>query len=187
MTVQTALFTAVEPPARAGEYQTIIADPPWQERGGGLIRRGANRHYDLMSTEDIAGLPVPKWAAANAHLYLWVTNNFLEDGLFVMKAWSFRYVTTITWMKDRFGIGQYFRGITEHCLFGVRGQLPYRTRPDGSRAQGVTGFIAPRTEHSVKPPDLRRMAELVSPEPRLEMFARQHVNGWDAWGNEVGA
>ena len=65
-------------------------------------------------------------AEDNAHLYLWATNNFLPDALEVMKAWGFRYVTMITWMKDRIGLGQYFRGLTEHCLFGIRGKLPYK-------------------------------------------------------------
>ena len=184
----------VAPPA-AGTYQTILADPPWNEAGGGQIKRGADRHYPLMKTREIAALPVVSWAAENAHLYLWVTNNFLPDGLIVMAAWGFRYVTKVTWFKDRIGLGQYYRGRTEDCLFGVRGRLPYRTRPDGKRAQGVTGFEEPelqdfaaaRGEHSVKPEQLRKMAESVSPDPYLEMFARRAAPGWDVWGNEVNA
>ena len=184
--------TAIPAPAQAGRYQTILADPPWLERGGGQITRGAQRHYPLMKTEAIAALPVSTWAAPNAHLYLWATNNFLEDGFRVMAAWGFRFITVITWNKKvdgrwQMGIGQYFRGCTEHCLFGVRGVLPYRTRPDGKRAQGLTGFDAPRTEHSVKPEALRQMAELVSHGPRLEMFARRPADGWDLWGNECDA
>lgn len=173
------------PPTRAGFYGTVLADPPWLERGGGQIVRGAQRHYPLMSTEAIAGLPVRVWAAPDAHLYLWVTNNFLPEGLHVMVAWGFRYVTTVTWLKDRVGLGQYFRGKTEHCLFGVRGQVPYRLRPDGKRAQGVTGFRAARQEHSRKPDELRLMAETVSPGPYLELFARRAMPGWDVWGNEA--
>jgi N6-adenosine-specific RNA methylase IME4 len=115
-----------------------------------------------------------------------VTNSFLEDGLEVMAAWKFRYITTITWMKDRMGIGQYFRGITEHCLFGVRGSLPYQLTDDGHRLQGLTGFFeAPSGEHSVKPQEMRRMIERVSAAPRLELFARTPAAGWDVWGNEV--
>ena len=78
------------------------------------------------------------------HLYLWVTNNFLADGLKVMESWGFRYVTTITWVKDRIGLGQYFRGITEQCLFGVKGKLPYKII-DGKRQQGQTVVYAPKT------------------------------------------
>lgn len=138
-----------------------------------------------MKTKDIIALPIANLAEDNAHLYLWVTNNFLQDGLDVMRAWGFRYVTTITWTKDRMGLGQYFRGITEHCLFGVRGKSPYKVRPDGKRAQGRTGFIAPRQEHSVKPEQMREMIELVSYGPYLELFARRPAQGWDVWGNEV--
>lgn len=174
----------------AVRYHTIVADPPWNEEGGGRIKRGASRHYKLLKTEDIIGLMwdtlvLGERLEDNAHLYLWVTNNFLPDGLRVLAALQFRYVTTITWFKDRFGLGQYYRGITEHCLFGVNGVLPYRTRPDGKRAQGVTGFFAPRTEHSEKPSQLQDMAELVSPPPYLEMFARKQRPGWDYWGLET--
>lgn len=172
------------PPRQAGSYRTILADPPWKEQGGGKIRRGADRHYPLMKTAEICDLPVRTWAAPDAHCYLWVTNNFLEDGLEVMRAWHFRYVTTITWMKDRFGLGQYFRGNTEHCLFGVRGTCAYRVI-DGKRAQGVTGFQAPRLEHSRKPVEVHRMAERVSHGPYLELFSRRPIEGWDAWGNQI--
>ncbi len=192
MSLELFANRSVPPPPRVGVYGTVLADPPWPEHGGGAIKRGADRHYDLMSVDDIALLPVTFWAATDAHLYLWVTNNYLEDGLSVLRAWGFRYVTTITWLKERhgqpqIGLGQYFRGVTEHCLFGVRGVIPYRTKENGQRAQGVTGFVSARQEHSVKPVELRSMVELVSPGPRLEMFARREFEGWDAWGNEVGA
>lgn len=167
------------------KYATIYADPPWAESGGGRIKRGADRHYPLMKTRDILALPVSDLAADDAHLYLWTTNNFLPDGFDVMKAWGFRYVTVITWMKDRQGLGQYYRGITEHCLFGVRGRIPYRVTAEGKRAQGVTGFFAPRTKHSAKPQAMREMIERVSPGPYLELFARYRAPGWDVWGNEV--
>lgn len=201
--VSTADTGAIAAPTRI--YSTVMADPPWLERGSGQIKRGADRHYPLMKTREIAALPVRTWVAEDAHLYLWVTNNFLEDGLLVLQAWGFRYVTKIEWFKSRdandeiagesacdaadrdlqMGIGQYFRGVTETCLFGVRGVVPYRFTEDGKRAQGRTGFHAPRTEHSMKPEKLRRMVELVSPGPYLEMFARRPAQGWDVWGNEV--
>ena len=167
------------------KYKTIYADPPWKESGGGKIKRGADRHYPLMATKDIIALPVGELAEDNCHLYLWVTNNFLQDGLDVMKAWGFRYVTTITWYKDgNAGLGQYFRGKTEHCLFGIKGKPPYKIVNE-KRQQGLTGFIAKRGEHSVKPQQMREMIERVSYEPRIELFARERFEGWDAWGNEV--
>lgn len=170
-----------------GKYRTIYADPPWHEQGGGKIKRGADRHYDLMKTKDIIKLPVQELVhSEGSHLYLWVTNNFLPDGLQVMKAWGFRYVTKIDWLKEgNPGLGQYFRGLTESCLFGVVGKLPYKSK-DGKRQQGVTGFVAVRGRHSEKPEEMRRMIEKVSYGPRIELFARGiPADGWDAWGNEV--
>lgn len=170
------------------KYKTIYADPPWWEVGGGRICRGAQKHYPLMKTDEICALPVREWTEDNAHLYLWVTNNHLRDGFKVIEAWGFRYVTMITWAKDRFGIGQYFRGQTEHCMFAVRGVLPYKVADvDGvqKRQQGTTLVVAPRGEHSSKPAAMRGMIEKVSYGPFLEMFARDRVFGWDAWGNQV--
>lgn len=167
-------------------YKTLYIDPPWEEKGGGKIKRGADRHYRLMSLTDIKALPIRELADPDGcHLYLWVTNNFLRKGLELLDSWGFEYVTTITWQKDRFGLGQYFRGITEHCLFAVtKKRLPYRTI-DGKRAQGVTGFCEPRTIHSRKPAKMREMIEAVSWGPRLELFAREAFPGWDCWGNEA--
>ena len=168
------------------KYRTIYADPPWWEAGGGKIRRGADRHYKLMKTDAIAALPVASLAEDDSHLYLWVTNGKLKDGLTVMEAWGWRYVTNIAWGKDRFGLGQYFRGQHELCLFGVRGNLPYRTNPvTGKRAQGRTLILAPRGAHSEKPEEMRSMIQLVSPGPYLELFARKQTPGWDTWGDEV--
>lgn len=168
------------------KYKTIYADPPWEEKGGGKIKRGADRHYPLMGIEEILSLKVQDFAdETGCHLYLWVTNGFLPMGLRVMDEWGFNYKTTITWAKDRFGLGQYFRGQTEHCLFGVMGNIPYRTKADGKRAQGRTLVTAPRREHSRKPDEMRSMIELVSPGPYLELFARENAPGWDAWGFDV--
>lgn len=184
------------------KYRTIYADPPWSEFGGGVIKRGADRHYPLMHTRDICALQLrapERWfhnlhvyqvSEDNAHLYLWTTNNKLLDALEVVRAWGFEYKTLITWAKDRFGLGQYYRGQTEHCIFAVRGVLPYRTQEDGKRAQGRTlidGFDAPREEHSVKPELMRQWIERVSHPPYLELFARREAPGWDAWGNEIKA
>lgn len=166
------------------KFKTIYADPPWNESGGGKIKRGADRYYPLMKTKDIMALPIQDITDDNCHLYLWVTNNFLADGLRVMEAWGFRYVTTITWVKDRIGLGQYYRGITEQCLFGVKGNLPYKII-DGKRQQGVTVVNAPKTKHSQKPIEMRNMIETVSYPPYIELFAREKFENWDSWGNEL--
>lgn len=166
------------------KYQTIYADPPWPEHGGGKIKRGADRHYSLMTVKDIIALPVKEIAEDNSHLYLWATNNYIPAGLEVMKLWGFTYKTIITWGKDKFGLGQYFRGQTEHCLFGVRGNLPYKIT-DGKRQQGRTLLIAPRREHSQKPDEMREMIEKVSYGPYIELFSRQYFPNWDCWGDQA--
>lgn len=166
-------------------YDIIYADPPWAETGGGRVKRGADRHYPIMKTKDIMSLEVP--TAENAHLYLWVTNNFMADGLRVMDAWGFDYKTMITWAKDKIGLGQYFRGQTEHCLFGVKGNIPYKI-VNGIRQQSKTIFHAPRLKHSQKPLEMIEIIEKVSDRngfKKLEMFARSSKIGWDAWGNEI--
>ena len=126
------------------KYKTIYCDPPWPEIGGGQIKRGADRHYKIMSIKEIMNMKefIESLSEDNCHLYMWTTNNYLKDAIAIMEYWGFKYKTTITWLKDRFGLGQYFRGITEHCLFGVKGNLPYKTLND-KRQQGVTGFQAP--------------------------------------------
>lgn len=166
------------------KYKTIYADPPWAEHGGGKIKRGADRHYPLMSTKEICDLPVQDISEENCHLYIWTTNNFLLDAFKVIEAWGFTYVTCITWMKDRQGLGQYYRGITEHYLFARKGMLPYKCI-DGKRQQGVTGFYHKKMEHSVKPEIMRQMIENVSYMPAIELFARRPSPGWDCWGNEM--
>ena len=132
------------------KFKTIYADPPWAEQGGGKTKRGADRHYNLMKTKDIVALPVSDLADDNAHLYLWVTNNFLEDGLKVMKAWGFKYITNIVWIKQGpVGLGQYFRGAHELLLFGVRGMVPYKLDASGKRCQGKTFYSEPDFEGAV--------------------------------------
>ena len=161
-------------------------DPPWPEQGGGKIKRGADRHYLLMPVKDIMALPIGELAdPEGCHLYCWTTNNYLPAALECIKTWGFEYITTITWLKDRVGLGQYYRGLTEHCLFAsTKKRLPYKMA-DGKRCQGATGFSEPKTIHSRKPDCMRNMIEWVSYAPRIELFAREHHAGWDVWGNEV--
>lgn len=168
------------------KYRTIILDPPWMEKGAGKIKRGADRHYPLMKTEEIQSLPIKNLADQNGcHIYLWTTNNFMEDAFDCLKIWGFEYITCITWMKDKMGLGQYYRGITEHCLFGTtKNRLPYKVI-DGKRQQGLTGFYEPRTIHSKKPEKIFEFVEKVSYSPFIELFARNKRSGYDCWGNEI--
>ena len=174
--------------ARGIRYGTIFADPPWFEQGAGKVKRGADRHYPIMKTAAIVAMgdDVQQLAKPNSHLYLWATNNHLPGALEVMEAWGFRYVTMVTWMKDGGpGLGQYFRGVTEQILFGVRGKPSYRLTRSGKRAQGLTGFTAPRGRHSEKPALPYQWAWKVSRGPYLELFGIGERPGWTVWGNGV--
>ena len=109
------------------KYEIIYADPPWNERGAGKSKRGADRHYPLMKTTDIIKIQVENQriseiALPDSFLFLWVTDNFLEDGLEVMKAWGFKYKRTFVWCKNSIGLGFYARGQHELCLLGVQWQ-----------------------------------------------------------------
>jgi N6-adenosine-specific RNA methylase IME4 len=187
---------------RSGRYGTIIADPPWPLRGGKGGRQGysktmsADVQYDLMSFREInaMGQSVQDAALANSHLYMWVVSMYLQQGLDAMRAWGFRNVTNLCWYMDdeTVGLGQYFRTKHQLVLFGVRGKVPYATETEvfalGRREKRVTvdsAFAAARLGHSQKPPNLHDIARRVSPGPRLEMFARERVKGWDAWGNQL--
>ncbi len=166
----------------------LYLNPPWPERGGGKIKRGADKHYNLMSVKEIIALPIGAYAKKNSHIYLWVTNNYLAAGLKAIDAWGFDYKSTVTWVKDKMGIGQYFRGQTEHCLFGVKGMIPYKSE-NGKRCQHVTFFQEPRTNHSEKPEKMREIINHVSFREgfqRGEFFARREVEGWDCYGDEIG-
>lgn len=182
------------------KFGCVLADPPWPEIGGGKIKRGADRHYPVMSVAEIARLPVRDIILPNSHLYMWVTNNYVPDALAtVLPAWGFeKYITFLTWRKEgRIGLGQYFRGTTEHVIFARHGCPPYKSTPEGKRAQGITDFLTtieeggwwneprPGMVHSRKPTKIHEWAELVSHGPYLEMFARTARPGWEAWGNEA--
>jgi N6-adenosine-specific RNA methylase IME4 len=163
-------------------YQTIALDPPWDwgDEGDADQFGRARPTYATMSIDQIAALPVASLAAKDAHIYLWITNRSLPKGFALLESWGFRYITCLTWCKPSIGMGNYYRGSTEHILFGVRGSLPLLRRDMG------TWFSASRPDrHSAKPEDFYRMVEACSPGPWLEMFARSQRNGWVQWGAEV--
>jgi N6-adenosine-specific RNA methylase IME4 len=173
-----------------GPYATILADPPWQfQNRTGKVAPEHKRllRYPTMELQEIAELPVSRIAAARSHLYLWVPNALLKEGLRVMEAWGFTYKCNLVWYKvrkdggpDGRGVGFYFRNVTELILFGVRGSL--RTLRPG-RTQ-VNLFQSRKREHSRKPDELYDIIEECSPGPYLELFARFPRPGWHQWGNE---
>lgn len=179
---------------RYPKFKTILIDPPWQERGGGKVVRGAQKHYPLMNPEEIletiqnSGVWNPDMANG-CHLYMWVTNNWLfKGGAWLLEQLDFEYITNLVWTKNRMGLGYYFRGRHELCLFArprqARGYsiLPSLVRTEDTLIKADDTSIR---VHSRKPQDLYRKIEAVSPGPRLEMFARQEREGWISWGNDL--
>lgn len=167
------------------KFRCIVADPPWtknQTSAGGY--GGALGHYDLMSLDRIKNMPVADLADENAHLWLWVTNSNIDEGLEVIKAWGFKQISCYTWAKCRMGTGNYLRNASEICLFAVRGKLPPKSRNQ------INFFIGYPTTHSEKPREVISAIERVSPGPRLELFCRRRPASsekWYCWGNEVQA
>lgn len=187
MTPSDELKTLVVP----GGYGTILADPPWQfqNRTGKMApeHRRLSR-YGTMSLDTIMALPVADIAADKSHLYLWVPNALLPEGLQVLAAWGFTYKSNIVWHKirkdggpDGRGVGFYFRNTTEIVLFGVRGR-DVRTLSPGRRQVNILKTM--KREHSRKPDEFYPIVEACSWGPRLEMFARGSRKGWTTWGDQ---
>ena len=154
-----------------GRFRTLIIDPPWAYDQS--IAGRARPQYATMTVEQLMALRVPMWIDENGHVYLWVTNGFMEAGHQLMRHWGVPVVTILTWVKTNgFGLGTTFRNSTEHVLFGVRGQLPIR------RHDLATHFMAPRGEHSAKPDAFYDLVRQASYPPFGEAFQRQPRDGF---------
>ena len=178
--------------AKGEPFGTILADPPWQfqNRTGKVApeHKRLNR-YNTMNLDDICSLPVGDIAAEPSHLYMWVPNALLPEGLKVMEAWGFRYVSNIVWHKirkdggsDGRGVGFYFRNVTELLLFGVKGKNA-RTLAPGRRQ--VNMIQTRKREHSRKPDEQYKLIEDCSWGPRIELFSRGKRKGWTVWGDQA--
>lgn len=189
------------PPLPDKEYKTLMVDPPWAYNddmpGPG---RGSSSHYDTLHYGTVLGMApqIQEITAASAHLYLWTTNSFMEEAMEIASAWGFDQKTIITWVKvtdeprglphnrdysvdikERIGMGHYARNVTEHILFCTKGNL------STNRNDAANVFFAERSEHSSKPQKAYKLAEELSPTPRLDMFSRSKRSGWDVWGDET--
>lgn len=188
-------------------FATIMMDFPWPEKGGGKIKRGADRHYHVEKVQD-GPLIIAKSGvfrpAEHAHFYLWVTNNYLPHGIWLMQQLGFDYKTNIGWAKTRAGLGQYYRGKHELILFGTRGTGMHESVYSGRRdieswwnrddedtylelphvmQEGTAG----KRKHSAKPAEFYELIESRSKGEYLEMFARSGRENWTSWGLEVGS
>ncbi len=187
MTAADSLLSTIR-----GKFGTILADPPWRFLNStGKVAPEHKRlaRYSTMTLQEIKELPVALFARNTAHLYLWVPNALLPDGLAVMAAWGFQYKANIVWHKvrkdggpDGRGVGFYFRNTTELILFGTRGKNA-RTLGPGRRQVNI--LKTQKREHSRKPDEIFPIIEACSPGPFLELFAREKKKNWTIWGNQA--
>ena len=185
-------FTAAKDFVREvkGKFQTILADPPWRfNNNTGKVAPEHKRlaRYQTLSLQEILDIPVNTVADEKCHLYLWVPNALLAEGLETMKKWGFTYKSNIVWYKirkdggpDGRGVGFYFRNVTELVLFGIKGKI--RTLQPGRNQENI--ISTRKREHSRKPDELYDIIESCSPGPYLELFARGKREGWSVWGNQ---
>lgn len=174
------------------KYSVIYADPPWfynkRKPAKNAFGGGASSHYPLMSFEDIYNLPVNDLADENCALFLWCTFPCLKEGLQTIERWGFTYKTIgFNWVKTNkkndkpfFGVGYYTKSNAEVCLFATKGKM----KPISNKVSSA--IISPISKHSEKPAEVRdRIVQLYGDIPRIELFARNKTEGWEAWGNEV--
>lgn len=187
------VFTSIDTLVQSGIlYGKIYMDLPWKyksqkpttaKRPSAMgVSMNADYYYPTMTIDEMKTLPINQISAKNSVLFEWVTNPFLQEGLELMKYFGFKYVTMITWNKSNGkGGGYWFRGMTEHLLFGVKGKVKsFRSMTKNIQEAKIT-------KHSEKPDLFRKIIESVGVdlEPKLEMFARQEFQGWNQYGNQV--
>ncbi|MFN8155758.1 MAG: MT-A70 family methyltransferase [Bacteroidia bacterium] len=174
------------------DFYTILADPPWrfQNRTGKMApeHKRLNR-YPTLSLEEIKAIPVKDVIGEKAHLYLWVPNALLLEGIEVLQAWGFEYKSNLVWHKvrkdggpDGRGVGFYFRNTTELILFGTKGKNVRTLTPGRSQVNIIRTM---KQEHSRKPDEVYELIEKCSPGKRLELFARSTRKGWKTFGNQA--
>lgn len=174
------------------KYNIILADPPWQYNNRAnhktTFGRGACGHYELMTMDEIKNLPIQSLSKENCALFLWTTFPFIDKQIRLFEHWGFQYRTVgFTWVKTNknnskpfFGVGYYTKSNAEVCLLGIKGKM----KPVSNKVSSV--IISPRREHSRKPDEVRdRIVELFGDIPRIELFARERVEGWDSIGFDL--
>lgn len=173
------------------KYKIIYADPPWQYQVWSAkgLGRTADSHYHTMKKEEIQALPVQDICEKDSVLFMWVTSPCLQEGIQLVESWGFTYKTVaFVWVKKNkkadslfWGMGHYTRANAEICLLATRG------KPLTRYSRSVHSVIISKIEeHSKKPDETReRIVQLFGDQSRIELFARQRIDGWDAWGNEV--
>lgn len=175
--IVTSLHELIDAGAK---FSAIYADPPWAYSNKATRSAVEDVYKSTMTVDEICAEPVSQLATERCHLHLWTTNAFLFEARRVLEAWGFEYKSCFVWVKSQMGIGNYWRVSHEFMLLGVRGGMTFLDR-------GQKSWIEqPRTKHSRKPDEVRKIIEKVSPGPYLEMYGRQLPYGeWTVYGNEV--
>lgn len=185
------ITTNIKATLKNKKFSTVLADPPWQfqNRTGKMAPEHKRlSRYATLSLDEIKSLPISEFLEERAHLYLWVPNALINEGISVLKSWGFNYKTNIIWYKvrkdggpDRRGVGFYFRNVTEMLLFGIKGKNARTLKPGRTQPNII---ISRKREHSRKPDEQYELIESCSWGPFLELFARGTREGWTAWGNQ---
>jgi len=171
------------------KYQIIYADPPWQYKSKeclakkSILNGSLNTHYSTLSIKDIKKLPVGGVSDNNCLLFLWVVSPMLDDCIEVIKSWGFEYSTIgFIWYKEKTNPGSYTMSECEICLIGKRGNIP---TPRGAR--NIRQFLSEKkTRHSAKPEEIRnRITQMFPAQDKIELFARQRVEGWTSIGYDI--
>lgn len=172
------------------KYAVILADPPWDYHGqtqhngkGGKPTGSAAAHYSTVRLKDLKQLDVSSICEPDCLLFMWSSSPHLEQALELMHAWKFSWATVgFVWYKEKTNPGFYTLSECELCLIGKRGKIP---QPRGAR--NVRQFLSKkRTEHSKKPNEIRdRIHTMFPAQNKIELFATEHVENWDAWGRGV--
>ena len=169
-------------PSGEQRYSVILADPPWRYDFSQTVDREIENHYPTMTIEEIKDMDVASICHDDAVLYLWTTTAKLPLGLEVMESWGFTYKSSAVWVKDKIGMGYWFRGRHEFLLVGTRGKFP----PPKAELRRDSIFEDMRTEHSKKPDIVIEYLDEIFPDyAKIELFCRNPREGWDVWGNEV--
>ncbi len=165
-----------------GKYAVLLVDPPWRYSGASDPTRTAENHYPTMPHEELLELPVGEIAAPSSVLFLWATPPKVAEAVELIAKWGFRFKTCAVWDKERLGLGSWYRLQHELVLVATRGKLP----PPAPVNRPLSVIRSPRLAHSAKPAAVRQQIERMYPDvPRIELFARGRIDGWDVWGLEA--
>ena len=169
-----------------GKYNVILADPPWKYNdtceNGAIQSKGADKHYPVMTIQQLCKLDIPTLCVDNCILFLWVTSPFLEECFEVINSWGFKYKASFVWDKIKHNMGHYNSVRHEFLLMCIKGSF----QPEEMKLYDSVISIEKTKKHSEKPEVFYEIIETLYPTgKKIELFARKERKGWDSWGNEI--